>query len=85
MECMFRLIWNLRIQIWLAEFQEKLFLVKIKIYKFNNDSTIETIEINIRSSDDISYYVDNLKDSTFFVAQPLLNAKDGVKITPVFQ
>ena len=58
---------------------------KNKIYKFNTDSTIEAIEINIRSSDDMSYYVDNLKDSTFFIAQPLLNAKDGVKITPVFQ
>ena len=58
---------------------------KNKIYKFNTDSTIEAIEINIRSSDDMSYYVDNLKDSTFFIAQPLLNAKDGVRITPVFQ
>ena len=58
---------------------------KNKIYKFNTDSTIEAIEIKIRSSDDVSYYVDNLKDSTFFIAQPLLNAKDGVRITPVFQ
>jgi len=58
---------------------------KNKIYKFNNDSSIQTIEINIRSSDDKSYYVDNLEDSTFFVAQPLLNAKDSIKITPVFQ
>ena len=58
---------------------------KNKIYKFNNDSSIQTIEINIRSSDYKSYYVDNLEDSTFFVAQPLLNAKDSIKITPVFQ
>jgi multidrug efflux pump subunit AcrA (membrane-fusion protein) len=58
---------------------------KNKIYRFNNDSTIQAIEINIRSSDDKAYYVDNLKDSIFYVAQPLLNAKDSIKLTPVFQ
>ena len=58
---------------------------KNKIYVLNNDSTIQSVEINIRSSDDKSYYVDNLEDSTFFVAQPILNAKDSIKITPVFQ
>ncbi len=58
---------------------------KNKIYKFNADSTIQTVEINIRSSDDKSYYVDNLEDSSFFISQPLLNAKDSIKITPVFQ
>ena len=58
---------------------------KNKIYKLNADSTIQTVEINIRSRDDKAYYVDNLEDSSFFVSHPLINAKDSIRITPVFQ
>ena len=57
---------------------------KNQIYELKKDSTIKTISINVRSSDDKFYYVDNLKDSTLFVNQPLINAKDNTKITPVF-
>lgn len=56
---------------------------KNKIYKLSKDSTIKAISINVRSSDDKYYYVDNLKDSIIFVSQPLINAKDNTKIIPV--
>ena len=58
---------------------------KNKIYSFNLDSTIRELEINVRSSDDKYYYVDNLRDSLLFVSQPLINAKLDSKLTPVFQ
>ena len=56
-----------------------------KIYMVDMDSTIHSTEINIRSSDDRYYYVDNLKDSTLFLPQPIINAKDSVRITPIFK
>ena len=56
-----------------------------KIYMVDMDSTIHSTEINIRSSDDRYYYVDNLKDSILFLPQPIINAKDSVKITPIFK
>ena len=49
------------------------------------DSTIYSTEINIRSSDDRYYYVDNLKDSIIYLPQPIVNAKDSIKITPIFK
>ena len=56
-----------------------------KIYIMNKDSTIHSTEINIRSSDDRYYYVDNLKDSIYYLPQPIINAKDSFKITPIFK
>jgi membrane fusion protein, multidrug efflux system len=56
-----------------------------KIYRLDVDSTIHSIQINIKSSDDRYYYVDNLKDSMIYLPQPIVNAKDSVKITPIFK
>jgi hypothetical protein len=56
-----------------------------KIYRMDMDSTIYSTEINIRSSDDRYYYVDNLKDSIYYLPQPIVNAKDSIKITPIFK
>ena len=56
-----------------------------KIYMVDIDSTIHSTEINIKSSDDRYYYVDNLKDSMLFLPQPIINAKDSVRITPIFK
>ncbi len=56
-----------------------------KIYRMDKDSTIHSTEINIRSSDDRYYYVDNLKDSIYYLPQPIVNAKDSIKITPIFK
>ena len=55
-----------------------------KIYIVDMDSTIHSTKINIRSSDERNYYVDNLKDSIIYLPQPILNAKDSLKITPIF-
>ena len=55
-----------------------------KIYVLDMDSTIHSTKINIRSSDERNYYVDNLKDSIIYLPQPILNAKDSLKITPIF-
>ncbi len=56
-----------------------------KIYRVDNDSTIHSMKINIRSSDDRYHYVDNLKDSMLYLPQSIINAKDSVKITPIFK
>ena len=56
-----------------------------KIYRVDNDSTIHSMQINIRSSDDRYHYVDNLKDSMLYLPQSIINAKDSVKITPIFK
>jgi hypothetical protein len=56
-----------------------------KIYRMDMDSTIHSTEINIRSSDDRYYYVDNLEDSIYYLPQPIVNAKDSIKITPIFK
>jgi hypothetical protein len=55
-----------------------------KIYVLDMDSTIHSTKINIRSSDERNYYVDNLKDSIIYLPQPIVNAKDSLKITPIF-
>ena len=55
-----------------------------KIYIVDMDSTIHSTKINIKSSDEINYYVDNLKDSIIYLPQPIVNAKDSLKITPIF-
>ena len=55
-----------------------------KIYIVDMDSTIHSTKINIRSSDERNYYVDNLKDSIIYLPQPIVNAKDSLKITPIF-
>ena len=55
-----------------------------KIYIVDMDSTIHSTKINIKSSDDRNYYVDNLKDSIIYLPQPIVNAKDSLKITPIF-
>lgn len=55
-----------------------------KIYTVDMDSTIHSTKINIRSSDERNYYVDNLKDSIIYLPQPILNSKDSLKITPIF-
>ena len=56
---------------------------KNKIYTVNEDSTIRELDINIRSSDDDYYYTTGLKDSLMIVTQPLINAKDSIKVIPI--
>jgi len=51
----------------------------------DKDSTIHSTEINIRYSDDRYYYVDKNKDSIIYLPQPIVNAKDSIKITPIFK
>ena len=55
-----------------------------KIYTVDMDSTIHSTKINIRSSDERNYYVDNLKDSIIYLPQPIVNSKESLKITPIF-
>jgi multidrug efflux pump subunit AcrA (membrane-fusion protein) len=68
-----------------AKIPRKSVFGKNKIYKLNNDSTIQTVHINIRSKDDNHFYVSGLKDSTLIVNQPLINAKDSLRVIPIFQ
>jgi multidrug efflux pump subunit AcrA (membrane-fusion protein) len=56
-----------------------------EIFKVLDDSTLKTISINVRSSDDNYFYVTNLPDSTLIVAQPMINVKDSLKVIPIIQ
>ena len=49
------------------------------------DSTLNSITLDIRSSDDKFVYVENLSDSILYVTQPLINKKEKNKVTPVIQ
>ena len=49
------------------------------------DSTLVSISLDIRSSDDKFVYVENLNDSILYVTQPLINKKEKNKVTPVIQ
>ena len=55
-----------------------------KLYIINeNDSTLKSISVDIRSSDDQFVYVTNLEDSVLFVSKPVINAKENTKVSPV--
>ena len=73
----------------LLEFKDTEDVVKIprkalydnqKLYIINkNDSTLKSISVDIRSSDDQFVYVTNLEDSVLFVSKPVINAKEKHK------
>ena len=57
-----------------------------RLYTVNQqDSTLVSISLNIRSSDDKFVYVENLSDSILYVTQPLINKEEKNKVTPVLQ
>ena len=57
-----------------------------KLFTINElDSTLVSITLDIRSSDDRFVYVENLNDSVLYVTQPLINKKEKNKVTPVIQ
>ena len=57
-----------------------------KLFTINElDSTLVSISLDIRSSDDKFVYVENLNDSILYVTQPLINKKEKNKVTPVIQ
>ena len=57
-----------------------------KLYIINeNDSTLKSISLEIRSSDDQFVYVSNIEDSVLYVSNPVINAKENTKVTPVIQ
>ena len=57
-----------------------------KLYIINeNDSTLKSISVDIRSSDDQFVYVTNIEDSVLYVSKPVINAKENTKVTPVIQ
>ena len=58
---------------------------KNEIFKVQNDSTLISMEIDIKSNDDHYYYVKGIKDSTLIVSQPIINGKDNLKVTPIIQ
>ena len=68
-----------------AKIPRKAVFGKNKIYKLSSDSTIHSININIRSKDDKNFYVSGIEDSTIIVSQPLINVKDSIKVIPIFQ
>ena len=58
---------------------------KNEIFKVQDDSTLLSIEVDIKSNDDNYYYVKGIKDSTLIVGQPLINGKDSLKVTPIIK
>ena len=57
-----------------------------KLYIINeNDSTLKSISVDIRSSDDQFVYLSNIEDSVLYVSKPVINAKENTKVTPVIQ
>ena len=57
-----------------------------KLYIINeNDSTLKSISVDIRSSDDQFVYLNNIEDSVLYVSKPVINAKENTKVTPVIQ
>jgi multidrug efflux pump subunit AcrA (membrane-fusion protein) len=68
-----------------AKIPRKAVFGKNKIYMLNSDSSIQSININIRSKDDTHFFINGLKDSTIIVSQPLINVKDSLKVIPIFQ
>ena len=79
----------------LLEFKDTEDVVKIprkalydnqKLYIINeNDSTLKSISVDIRSSDDQFVYLSNIEDSVLYVSKPVINAKENTKVTPVIQ
>jgi multidrug efflux pump subunit AcrA (membrane-fusion protein) len=58
---------------------------KNEVYEVLNDSTIKSIKIDIRSSDDHYFFAKGMADSTLIVSQPLINAKDSIKVVPIIE
>lgn len=57
-----------------------------KLYIINeNDSTLKSISVDIRSSDDQFVYLSNIEDSVLYVSKPVINAKENTKVTPIIQ
>ena len=68
-----------------AKIPRKAVFGKNKIYLLKTDSTIYSVNIDIRSKDDKHFYIKGLKDSTIIVDKPLINVKDSLKVIPIFQ
>lgn len=58
---------------------------KKEVFKVLNDSTLKSMQIDIRSNDDEYFFAKGIKDSTLIVSQPLINAKDSLKVIPIIE
>lgn len=55
------------------------------IYTINADSLLKTKTVEIQSKEEKSVIVTNLKDSTLIATEAIVNAKEGMKITPIIE
>ena len=68
----------------LAKIPRKSVFGKNKLFILHSDSTIHSKKIDIKSKDDNFFYVMGLIDSIIIINQPLIDAKDSLKIIPIF-
>ena len=68
-----------------AKIPRKSVFGKNKLFILHIDSTIHSKKIDIKSKDDNFFYVMGLRDSTIIINQPLIDAKDSLKIVPILQ
>ena len=68
-----------------CEIPRKSLFGKNTIYKISKDSTLFPFKLNIRSKDDKYIYATNIIDSTLIVVEPIINAKDNLKVIPIIQ
>ena len=64
----------------------KAFYDNQKIYTIRKeDSTLKSISVQVRSSDDEYIYIANIDDSVLYVSQPIINAKENSKVYPLIK
>ena len=64
----------------------KAFYDSQKIYTIRKeDSTLKSISVQVRSSDDEYIYAANIDDSILYVSQPIINAKENSKVYPIIK
>ena len=64
----------------------KAFYDSQKIYTIRKeDSTLKSISVQVRSSDDEYIYAANIDDSVLYVSQPIINAKENSKVYPIIK
>ena len=56
---------------------------KSEIFIINNNNTLENLPVNIISEQGNEIVVDNIKNGSKVVVEPLINIKPGTKVTPV--
>ena len=56
-----------------------------QIYIINNDSLLISKTVKIRSKEEKSVIVTNIKDSTLIATEAIVNAKERMKITPIIE